>query len=1156
MSRQTRSFPVRRSFLRWQASVSRLRVTAWAGCGLLAGAAVLPRAQAANDAWSTNPPGNTFSGSDWTTGTTTPGAATGTISAGDSLYFGTSTVTALTDDEANNFSLANFNFNVGAVAFTIGGNSISLTGGITNSSSNLQTINDAFTVTNGSGFFTTTGNLALGGNITETSPGGAVFALAGAAGNAATGGGTVTLGGTDSFTASNNIIQVVGGSTLAITGTTSLTLNGNYFAVGQGASGVGTVTVASGGTLNVMGNSRFIVGTFTGGTFNVNGTANFAAGAPLRLGYNGQSTVNLNSGGVIVTASALTIDSATTGSTAVFNFNGGTLRASAAGLNLLGTATGTLVPTVTTSSTASTIDANGFATTISAPIINGATIGGLTITDSSTAGGGSVTLSGASTYTGATTVNAGTLQAGVASVANMSGAFGNNSAVTLANVAGVTLALNNFSTQIGSLTGGGTTGGNVTLGTATLTVGGDNTSPAAYAGVISGAPGSNNTGGGVTKIGSGTLTLSGANTYTGNTTVNGGTLSLTGSLSASSALVGAGGTFAYAAPSGTGTQTVSGLSLTAGTFSGVGTTVAGDSLALGAITRNPGSGVNFTLTGNVTTTTANNSSGILGGYATVGGTNWAIGATTAGTATPITALGSYTTTTTAGNTATNYSGANIDVTSSQAPAAAITPNTLRFNTAATAETLTLTGSNPITSGGILMTPNAGASANLITGGTLTSGAGELFLNNYDTTSGGSLTIASAIANSGSNALAVTVGGGGATTLSGTLSYTGATTVAAGTLAINSATSTLTGPITVAAGGTSTLNLAPTGTLTLSTSTTSESFAVGAGSSSGAAAGVVNQTSGTVTSSSGSQLFLAENTAGDYGNYNIVSGASLTIGTLRTGGFSGAVGGSSYFMQTGGTVSVLGNAFINRNSNGTNVLYINGGQFSAGTGGSGAMQLDDQGTGTGVLTLASTATVNAGSTKFYLGGGGGTAILNLNGGLLNTSGFTVAFSGTNVVNFNGGTLQANTSTTTFFTAPLTNANVYSGGAKIDTNGQSITISPALLTTTGSVGVTNIPVISGGSGYIGAPVVSITGGGGTGASAIATLNSSGQVSGITITSVGTGDPDWRGTNDGGHPGHSGHHRRKSRRRWARGQQQHGHGHADSFRSEHLHGSDDSQ
>ena len=40
----------------------------------------------------------------------------------------------------------------------------------------------------------------------------------------------------------------------------------------------------------------------------------------------------------------------------------------------------------------------------------------------------------------------------------------------------------------------------MTLGTATLTVGGDNTSPAAYAGAISGS-------GGVTKIGTGTLAL-------------------------------------------------------------------------------------------------------------------------------------------------------------------------------------------------------------------------------------------------------------------------------------------------------------------------------------------------------------------------------------------------------------------------------------------------------------------------------------------------------------------------------------------------------------------------------------------------------------------------------------------------------------------------
>jgi autotransporter-associated beta strand protein len=45
-------------------------------------------------------------------------------------------------------------------------------------------------------------------------------------------------------------------------------------------------------------------------------------------------------------------------------------------------------------------------------------------------GTGTVTLSQASTYTGATVVNNGILKAGIASVANVSGAFGNNSAVT------------------------------------------------------------------------------------------------------------------------------------------------------------------------------------------------------------------------------------------------------------------------------------------------------------------------------------------------------------------------------------------------------------------------------------------------------------------------------------------------------------------------------------------------------------------------------------------------------------------------------------------------------------------------------------------------------------------------------------------------------
>ena len=147
--------------------------------------------------------------------------------------------------------------------------------------------------------------------------------------------------------------------------------------------------------------------------------------------------------------------------------------------------------------------------------------GGLAVSNST--GTGTLILSGANTYAGPTIVSSGTLEAGVASVANVSGAFGNNSAVTMANTAGATLSLTNgttsYNTQIGSLAGGGNAGGNVTLGSATLTLAGTNTSAVAYSGIISGT-------GSVTKIGAGTETFSYYNTYSGGTTVSGGTLAL------------------------------------------------------------------------------------------------------------------------------------------------------------------------------------------------------------------------------------------------------------------------------------------------------------------------------------------------------------------------------------------------------------------------------------------------------------------------------------------------------------------------------------------------------------------------------------------------------------------------------------------------------
>jgi autotransporter-associated beta strand protein len=122
-------------------------------------------------------------------------------------------------------------------------------------------------------------------------------------------------------------------------------------------------------------------------------------------------------------------------------------------------------------------------------------------------------LSGANTYSGDTTVTAGTLQLGAAGVIPDGSGKGNVS------VTG-TLDLNTYSETINGLSGAGTVD-TVAGGTPTLTVGG-NDQTSTFSGVIK------NTAGTValTKLGSGTLTLNGANLYSGTTTISAGTLAL------------------------------------------------------------------------------------------------------------------------------------------------------------------------------------------------------------------------------------------------------------------------------------------------------------------------------------------------------------------------------------------------------------------------------------------------------------------------------------------------------------------------------------------------------------------------------------------------------------------------------------------------------
>ncbi|MFN6017312.1 MAG: beta strand repeat-containing protein, partial [Verrucomicrobiota bacterium] len=123
-------------------------------------------------------------------------------------------------------------------------------------------------------------------------------------------------------------------------------------------------------------------------------------------------------------------------------------------------------------------------------------------------GAGALTLSGANSYTGATSINAGTLSTSAAD------RISNSSAVTVAS--GATFLLGGNET-VGSIAGAG----DYSIAGFALTAGGDNTSTN-VSGSITGANGA------LTKSGSATLTLSGAsaNTYSGTTTVGAGTLTL------------------------------------------------------------------------------------------------------------------------------------------------------------------------------------------------------------------------------------------------------------------------------------------------------------------------------------------------------------------------------------------------------------------------------------------------------------------------------------------------------------------------------------------------------------------------------------------------------------------------------------------------------
>ena len=197
-------------------------------------------------------------------------------------------------------------------------------------------------------------------------------------------------------------------------------------------------------------------------------------------------------------------------------------------------------------------------------------------------GAGTLTLNGSDTYSGGTTLTAGTLNINNATAIG-SGAFAIGGG-TIDNTSGSAITLSNNNTQSwnGDFTFTGTN--DLNLGSGAVSLAADRTvitsaGALTVGGVISGAHS-------LVKSGAGTLILGGANTYSGGTTVSAGTLqgtttSLQGSIADNAALV-----FDQTS-NGTYTSVISGLGTVSKSGTGV-VTLSGTNTFSGATNINAG----------------------------------------------------------------------------------------------------------------------------------------------------------------------------------------------------------------------------------------------------------------------------------------------------------------------------------------------------------------------------------------------------------------------------------------------------------------------------------------------------------------------------------------------------------------------------------------
>ncbi len=368
---------------------------------------------------------------------------------------------------------------------------------------------------------------------------------------------------------------VLNGGTLQYTGSTTQTTN-RLFSIGTAgatldASGTGILNFSGIGALGYNGQSGARTLTLTGNLATTstltpvigdNGgpTSIVKSGAGI-WGLAGTNTfsgpVTINGGILLIAGSDLNLGAVpATPTPGSIVLNGGALTDNAAGVTTLSANRGIAI-----GAGGGGINVNFTKTLAYAGIIaNAAGATGALTKD----GLGTLTLSGSSTYTGGTTINAGVLKIGTNNALPVGTTLTFND-LQFTNPA-ATLDLGGFSQTVAGLADNPTALPRVITstgtGVGTLTVAGGGT----YNGSITdGATGQQLA---LTKNGASTLTLGGAGTYSGDTNINGGTvvLTTTGSISKSTINVNSGATLNLAANTGTGilARTAAGINVNSG----------------------------------------------------------------------------------------------------------------------------------------------------------------------------------------------------------------------------------------------------------------------------------------------------------------------------------------------------------------------------------------------------------------------------------------------------------------------------------------------------------------------------------------------------------------------------------------------------------------